>query len=467
MIYVRKELYETFSFMQIKNTIPLFSWFSSFFSYFIPMNSVLLSILAFLSRMIILRHKPYVIGVTGTVGKTTITTHIARYLKKIYGEEAVMISPYHYNGEYGLPLSILWARTGGKNPFLWLWVLAVFIKRLLFPYPRYLILEYGIDHPGEMEFLLSIVIPDIAILTPVAPNHLEQFGSLENYRNDKLLITRDAPLLIAHESLRPYIDREALFYGIWGMSDIDASHFSFSLERWIWADIHLHDIPYHIQIKALWAYQIENILPLYAIAEMLSLDPLVIEKQSHIFLPESGRSSLIHKNKNTTIIDGSYNGGYESICKSIDAIIPFLPSHRVFFFFWDMRELGDHAWDIHTKLAEYIIEKIPTERNVAFFLVGPLMQKFVFPLLSKQYSCCLSLSSRTLGDEIAIALEREDVPTIITVKWSQNTIFLEEGMKKFLDTKDHIHLTRQSDSWMKKKEVFFQTIDGKVYNKMK
>lgn len=101
-----------------------------------------------------------------------------------------------------------------------------------------------------MDFLLSIVVPDIAILTPVAPNHLEQFGNLENYRNNKLLITRDAKKLIVHESLRPYVDREAYFYGTGGMSDIDASHFSFSLEKGVGAEIHLHDKHYRITINA-------------------------------------------------------------------------------------------------------------------------------------------------------------------------------------------------------------------------
>ena len=429
------------------------------------MHKILLAFLAFLSRTLITRHKPYVIGVTGTVGKTTITTHIARYLSHIYGEQNVMISPYHYNGEYGLPLSIIWARSGGKNPFLWIWVFCVFSRRLLSSYPRYLILEYGIDHPGEMDFLLSIVVPDIAILTPVAPNHLEQFGNLENYRNNKLLITRDAKKLIVHESLRPYVDREAYFYGTGGMSDIDASHFSFSLEKWVGAEVHLHDKHYRITINAVWAYQIENILPLYAIAEILSLDPLTIEKNSHIFLPESWRSSLIPGKNNATIIDGSYNGGYESMCKSIDAVLSFLPSHRVFFLFWDMRELGEHAESIHVSLAHYILEKIPKERDVVFFLVGPLMEKYVLPLISPVYPSYFSLSSRVLWEEIARHLEGWKIPTIVTVKWSQNTIFLEEGIKWFTEEKHHKNLTRQSPSWMKKKEDFFAMIDKKVYRK--
>jgi UDP-N-acetylmuramyl pentapeptide synthase len=43
------------------------------------------------------------------------------------------------------------------------------------PYPKYLVLEYGIDHPGEMDFLLSIAEPDIVVISPIEPNHIEQF----------------------------------------------------------------------------------------------------------------------------------------------------------------------------------------------------------------------------------------------------------------------------------------------------
>ncbi len=81
-------------------------------------------------------------------------------------------------------------------------------------YPRYLVLEYGIDHPGEMNFLLSIATPDIAILTPVEPNHLEQFGTLSNYRNHKIKLIQSAQIAIAHESLRQYINTDTLYYSL-------------------------------------------------------------------------------------------------------------------------------------------------------------------------------------------------------------------------------------------------------------
>jgi UDP-N-acetylmuramoyl-tripeptide--D-alanyl-D-alanine ligase len=156
------------------------------------MHHIILEILRIISRFIILRHHPIIIGVTGTVGKTTITTHVAQFLLRELGKGSVGYSSYHYNGEYGVPLTIIGARSPAKNPFLWIWVFLIGLWRIIAPYPRYLVLEYGIDHPGEMDFLLSIAHPDIAILTPVESNHLEQFITLENYRSHKIKLVTAA-----------------------------------------------------------------------------------------------------------------------------------------------------------------------------------------------------------------------------------------------------------------------------------
>lgn len=93
-------------------------------------------------------------------------------------------------------------------------VFFVSIIRLFRRYPDYLVLEYGIDHPGEMDFLLSIAVPDIAVLTQVEPNHLEQFESIDNYRNHKIKLIKSAKYAIIHESLRQYIQTDAIYYSL-------------------------------------------------------------------------------------------------------------------------------------------------------------------------------------------------------------------------------------------------------------
>ena len=423
------------------------------------MQAIFLSFLGAFARCIILIKKPYIIGVTGTVGKTTITSHIATLLRKEYAEASVRISPYHYNGEFWLPLSIIGAKTGGKNLFLWILVFFRFLIQCVRPYPRYLILEYGIDHPGEMDFLLSIAVPDIGILTPVTPNHLEQFGTFEAYKKEKLLFTKKAKKLISHESHRQYIDREAIYYSMGGMSDIDASHLEISVEG-VHAQIHLKKKNYPLFVPAFWAYQVENILPLYGIADMLHIDPEHVNKYSAWYLPEPGRSSILSGLNGSTIIDGSYNGGFESLCRGIDSILPFCARHRIICFLGDMRELGDHTAKVHSDLAQYIQDHVERHHDVQFFLVGPLMQKYVAPLIHESYPTQTSLSSRTLGMSIRDLLTLKDErPTIIYVKGSQNTIFLEEGIKHFLKhKKDESLLCRQSSEWMKKKDEFFKNL---------
>jgi UDP-N-acetylmuramyl pentapeptide synthase len=66
-----------------------------------------------------------------------------------------------------------------------------------------------------MDFLLSVALPHIAIITRIAPNHLEQFGSLERYRDEKMKMSKDPDtIVIAHDSLREFMrQREAQFYG--------------------------------------------------------------------------------------------------------------------------------------------------------------------------------------------------------------------------------------------------------------
>ncbi len=421
------------------------------------MQKLLLSLLAFFARMIVQIHRPYIIWVTGTVGKTTITKYVASYLELSYPHE-VRISPYHYNGEYGLPLSIIGAKTGGKNPFRWLWVFLVAITACIRKYPKYLVLEYGIDHAGEMDFLLSIATPNIAIVSPIASNHLEQFGTLINYRNEKLKILRNAEQCIIHESLRLYGEQDALYYGTGSMSEIDASHFSFSL-TWVSAEVTVQAEKFPITLPSFGAYQIENILPCYAIGSILGLDLENIWKNSHLFSPESWRSSVLRGQGESVIIDGSYNWWYESICRGIDSVLPFLPSHRILFFLWDMRELWEHAENLHKDLAAYILEHIDEERDVQFFLVWPLMEKYVSPIIAQVFPVFTNPSSRILSLKIHEQLIALEKPTIIYVKGSQNTIFLEEGIKNFLKkTEDSQKLCRQSALWMKKKEEFFKTI---------
>lgn len=423
------------------------------------MQKLFLSILAFFARLIIQIHKPYVIGVTGTVGKTTISSHIASYIRHQFHHNDVMHSAYHYNGEFWLPLSIIGTKTGWRNPFRWLWIFLVALYRMIASYPRFLVLEYGIDHPGEMDFLLDIVVPDIAIITEIMPNHIEQFWSLTAYRWEKLKIANGPKVLVVHDTLHPYIDREVLCFGRWAMSDIDASHIEIN-EKGTHAIVHAYWHDYPISLPVFWEFQIENLLPLYAVAKTLEIDLNDIAIYARTFSPELGRSGILHGVNNAIVIDGSYNGWYLSMHSGIISMRSFLHSHRIIFLLGDMRELGLEEEKLHMQLAHEIAELFPDDSDVDFVLVGPLMKKYVFPVLDEKFSVNHFYSSRNAGNYIQSMLSEKEKQAMVYVKWSQNTIFLEEGIKQFLKKQeDGVNLCRQSPEWMKKKENFFHSLD--------
>lgn len=422
------------------------------------MQKLFLSVLALFARLIIGVHKPYIIGVTGTVGKTTISSHIASYLVHQFHTGMVMYSKYHYNGEFGLPLSIIGTKTGWRNPFRWIWIFSVAIFRLFTPYPKYVVLEYGIDHPGEMDFLMDIAIPDLVIVTEIVPNHIEQFGSLSAYRAEKLKIVNWPKMVILHDTLRPYVDKEAIYYGRWAMSDIDASHIEIN-EKWTHAVVHAYGKDYPLSLPVFWEFQIDNLLPLYALANALEIDLSNISHYARTFSPESWRSWILHGINNSIVIDGSYNGWYLSMHSGIVSMRSFLHSHKIVFLLGDMRELWVEEEKLHKQLANEIVELFPDDSDVDFVLVGPLMKKYIFPVLNEKFEVNHFYSSRNAGNFIGSKLQKSETPSMVYVKWSQNTIFLEEGIRQFLAQEEDIsRLCRQSSEWMKKKELFFHSL---------
>jgi UDP-N-acetylmuramoyl-tripeptide--D-alanyl-D-alanine ligase len=99
---------------------------------------------------------PLVVGITGTVGKTTTKDALATVLR--YAGKRVSATAGNFNNEIGLPLTVLAAdqRT------------------------EILVLEMGATHPGDIKHLCAIAPPQVGILTAISPVHLDSFGSLED-----------------------------------------------------------------------------------------------------------------------------------------------------------------------------------------------------------------------------------------------------------------------------------------------
>lgn len=422
------------------------------------MKRLFLILFGFIARIIVAVKRPTIVWVTGTVGKSTITQWIGVLLQKEYGENEVMFSKYNYNGEFGLPLTIFWAKSPWNNPFKWIAVFCIALSRFFRPYPRFLVLEYGIDHPWEMDFLLSIAVPDIGILTEVTPNHIENFASYDEYLWAKLLLIERCTNAIVYENMRDSIGRDALYYGLGALSSVDASsirefpdHTDFSL--------HIEEEDISVSLPLPGSFQILNVLPLFCVAKVLGIPT---ENVSAI-LPSldvwNGRGKLLTWVGNSIIIDGSYNAGYRALSTGIAFLGKFIHDFETVLFIWDMRELGEtYTETFHTNIAHEILHI--TENGTWYSkiaLVGENMKHYVLPLLQGTYWDRIAHFSNSKKAWVWIHHfldERHEKTPVIYVKGSQNTIFLEEGIKEFLLNKaDIIKLCRQSDEWLEKKWI--------------
>ncbi len=178
---------------------------------------VMHSQLFFWSRFILKKKKPLVIGITGSVGKSTTTEIVSAVLMHPAAEAVVGKIGRTFNNmnNYdGLPLVVLGFRDWYKTPLekIWLTVRLPFrALRLALSrhYPRVLVLEYGTDRTGYLQPLVDLAPPEIAIITAIGPAHLQGMGSIEGIVREKATLLRGIPpprLVILGEE-HDYIDR--------------------------------------------------------------------------------------------------------------------------------------------------------------------------------------------------------------------------------------------------------------------
>ncbi len=154
---------------------------------------LLQSILRSLARRILARYHPKVVGITGSVGKTSTKEAVAAVLAERY---RVRANRKNYNNELGVPLSIIGAETGGRNLLRWLRAFGRAISLLTARdshYPEVLVLEMGADQPGDIRYLTSFVTCDVGVVTAVGPVHLEQFRTLEAVAAEKKVVVSHLP----------------------------------------------------------------------------------------------------------------------------------------------------------------------------------------------------------------------------------------------------------------------------------
>ncbi|MBP6889017.1 MAG: UDP-N-acetylmuramoyl-tripeptide--D-alanyl-D-alanine ligase [Candidatus Moranbacteria bacterium] len=347
-----------------------------------------------MARVLLRKYHPLVVGVTGSVGKSSTKEAIVLVLSQKY---SVRGAEGNYNNEIGIPLTILGSKSGEHSFFRWVWIGIHWLGYVLFPlrYPEVLVLEMGIDRPGDMEYLLSIVPIDIGVFTQVSESHIEFFGSLHNIAKEKGKLITSLPVsgfaILNADDARVVCFREktkakVLTFGFGEHSDVCAAHIVVEPEARLAKGLafkmnyHGKSLPVRLP-KVIARHQIAAALAAAAVGIALRVNPVQIVDALTSFGPLPGRMRLIPGVKGSILLDDTYNASPASTTAAL-AVLGELRANRKIAVLGDMLEIGEESVKRHRELSQSVL----LSGVQAIILVGQRMKCLFNELIAQGFS---------------------------------------------------------------------------------
>lgn len=402
-----------------------------------------------------------VIGVAGSVGKTSTREALYAILKDI--------SPTHMvagNSETGVPLGLVGLFPHDYSPLDWLRMFIVAPSRIFFlKNVRYIIVEMGIDDPyppKNMAYLLTIVKPDIGIITEESAAHTMQFEKIlkpdvvPDSERLKLLIeaiTREDAKMIRRCKIgiingdNQYLTRElpdTLRFGRTG--DIRSTGYDVDTKKTTFS-YRISDTPLTVQFRGfVFPKDLSYVFaPAILVAHKLNIPLDVIRANlEKNFVPPRGREGLFEGINHSIIIDSSYNASKPSVLTFLELMAKLKreTKRHTIIILADMHELGNESQIEHEAVVRAIGD-IPD----TLYLVGPLTKRFIVPKIpqAKWFPSVIELNR---------ALFHIPNRSLILFKGSQGDLWLEESIKLLLKNKEDVsRLCRQNAFWQKVKKA--------------
>lgn len=328
--------------------------------------------LKILASLILKKYRPAVIGVTGSIGKTSTKDAIVKVLEKKFN---VRSSFKNYNNEIGLPLTIIGVSSPGRNILGWQKVFWRALKLCLFKdtnYPEILVLEMGVDHPGDLEYLLSIAPAEVGVVTAISYSHLEYFGSILNIKKEKQVLIEKldsqglAVLNYDNEYSRDMAEiskAKVISYGLKEGANLRAQDISYNFTKggYELAGINFK-LNYNGSIVPVFMKDVMAETALYAalagaaVGLHFGLNLVEIAQALHDFHLPKGRMSLLPGIKNTFIIDDTYNSSPEAAMSAINTLsqIKIDGDAKKYAVLGDMLEIGSYTEAGHHLVGEMV-----------------------------------------------------------------------------------------------------------------
>ena len=276
-----------------------------------------------------------IIGITGSVGKTTTKDMVASVLSQHY---RVLKTEGNFNNELGLPLTLF--RLTSQDQIC--------------------VLEMGMNHFGEIDYLTQIARPDVAVITNIGDAHIENLGSRGGILRAKSEIFRymqpgslavlngDDPLL---RTLEGTIGPDIVFFG----EDHEPPYAATSVHqlgaKGLACTIRTPRDTFDVTVPALGSHMIYPVLTACAIGERFGLTTEELIAGIRAFVPTKMRMNIVHQGA-LTILDDSYNANPQSMRAALEVLAHSGGTRRVAIL-GDMFELGALGPELHRSVGEF------------------------------------------------------------------------------------------------------------------
>ena len=299
------------------------------------------------------RTRAKVVGVTGSVGKTSTKEMLRAILS---GQGRTHAAEASYNNHWGVPLTL--ARMPADTDFA--------------------VIEIGMNHPGEISPLARLTRLDVALITTIAPAHLEAFGGLDGIATEKAAIfdglepngtavipldTPTAPILLAHARTA---GARVVTFGQSKGADYHLTQVTLGdLATIIRAT--RHGTPFLFKVMSPGRHFAANGLGALAVADALGLDPALAAADLGRWSPPKGRGTRERivldavEGHSFDLIDDAFNSNPASLGAALDVLIAATPQENVgriaggrrIAILGDMLELGPTEIALHTAIATH------------------------------------------------------------------------------------------------------------------
>lgn len=408
-----------------------------------------------------------IVGITGSVGKTSVKEAVFAVLSKKY---KVRASEKSFNTEIGLPLTVLGARHRYRNIFGWICEIIIALVRLFrTDYPEILVMEYGVQSPGDMKYLTELAPPFVGVITAIGeiPVHVEYFaGALELAHEKSGLIAALPPEGYA---ILNYDDEVVL--EIKGKTKAHIFSFGFngdSMVRVINFEPHIavengqkildgvsfkidHNgsvVPVRLK-NAFGKQQAYAASAAAAVGLVFNMNLVDIASALAEYQAPAGRLKLIAGNKKTFVLDDTYNASPSSMHAALDVLRDF-PEGRKIAVLGDMLELGRFTEAAHRTVGDKVAEIADI-----FIAVGERMKFAVDEIKTRKVGGRLDpvevlwfARSEEAGGKLEELMRLGD---IVLIKGSQG-MRMERIVKEIMAEPQRAGelLVRQNNEWLRK-----------------